>query len=363
MKLRSYLTMAQLRQSRAHQNGSLFSTVANFRIVELNAVDARRCTDNLRILRGLLASSEDMYPSIGRWFDQKVVSGLRSSQRIAYIAYEGENPIASAVLKLGERSKFCHLKIHRNFQDMDLGQMFFTQMTLEARNLAKEIHFTLPESLWHERTGFFESFGFKSTKRAFHQYRAGEEELSCSAPHSVVWANALEQLPSLMMKFSIGGYSLDKRILISVRPKYATAIIKGSKLVEIRKRFSNRWIGARAVLYACRPVAALVGEATIASVVRGRPTAIWAEFGEQISCSRREYDDYVATAPDVSAIELTDIYPYQDQVSISQVAHLIKQDLRPPQSFCDLQLDSDNPWGKAVSVASLLHGRFAFTKL
>ncbi|MGA1998770.1 MAG: ASCH domain-containing protein [Terriglobales bacterium] len=355
--------MAQLRQYSAPQTGSLFSTVGQFRIVEIKSEDARRITDNLNVLRGLIATSESMYPNIQRWFDSKVVPGLRSSQRIAYVAYEGDAPIASAVLKLGDRSKFCHLKIHRNFQDMDLGQMFFTQMTLEARHLAKEIHFTLPESLWCEKATFFQSFGFSSTKKALHQYRAADTELSCSAPLATVWSNALEKLPALVMKFSVGGYSLANRILISIRPEYADKILSGSKTIEIRKRFSRHWIGYRAVLYASHPASALVGEATIASIRRGRPTDIWSEFGERIHCTLQEFDNYVATTDEITAIELTDVTPYRDRVSISQVAHLVNENLRPPQSFCDLKLDSDNPWTKAVSIAALLHGRFAYVKV
>ena len=86
-----------------------------------------------------------MYPGIGQWYSDKVLPGLKTSERIGYVAFEDERPIASAVLKKGERAKFCHLRIHEDFRDLDLGQMFFTQMTLEARHIAKEIHFTLPE--------------------------------------------------------------------------------------------------------------------------------------------------------------------------------------------------------------------------
>jgi hypothetical protein len=121
----------------------------------LGPEDARKETDNLRILRELLLANEGMYPGIDRWYAEKVVPGLKNSQRIGYVAFEDERPIASAVLKLGGSAKFCHVRIHENFRDLDLGQMFFTQMTLEARHLAKDIHFTLPEGLWYEKSEFF----------------------------------------------------------------------------------------------------------------------------------------------------------------------------------------------------------------
>src|SRR5439155_22534 len=143
--------MVNLSLRHSHQEtGTLFPLEGKFRILELGRSDACGWSDHVKVLKELLVANEDMYPNIDRWFTAKVVPGLRSSQRIAYVGYEDEKPIASAVLKLGMRSKFCHLRIHKDFQDLDLGQIFFTQMTFEARHHAKDLHFTLPESLWCE---------------------------------------------------------------------------------------------------------------------------------------------------------------------------------------------------------------------
>ena len=352
--------MTSLRQFVKHATPDLFARKGDFRFARLGETEAKRSTDNLKILRGLIVENQPMYPNIDRWFDKKVVPGLRSSERIAWVAYEGENAIASAVLKLGRKSKFCHLRIHQNFQDLDLGRMFFSQMTLEARHLAKEIHFTLPESLWYEKTKFFESFGFSRAAKSLRQYRSGDVELSCSAPLAVVWSAVLKKLPNLMPRFSVGGYSLNNEILISIKPKYAHQILSGAKLIEIRKRFSDRWTGSRAVLYASSPEKALIGEATVRSVTSGRPADIWARFGPIIGCSPDEFGEYVGSATKVSAIELDAAIPYKQPIGLAQLSHLIQEDLRPPQSFCDLRIDDEeSPWAKAVSVASLLHGGFS----
>lgn len=352
--------MAQLKRLASCETAELFPRKADFRFVELGEVDARKLTDNLQILRELIVSSETMYPNIKRWFDTKVVPGLKTKQRIAWIAYEGENAIASAVLKIGDRSKICHLRIHRDFQDMDLGQMFFTQMTLEARHRATEIHFTLPESLWCNKSKFFESFGFASVIKASKQYRGGDAELACSAPLSTVHAAVLKKLPKLMSRFNIGAYTLRSDILMSIKPQYAQKILHGTKLVEIRKRFSDRWVGSRAVLYASSPQKALVGEATVRAVTSGAPKDVWEQFAAQIGCTGQEFEAYVGDASEIAAIELEDVIPYKEPVSLSQVSHLVQEDLRPPQSYCDLRLDDeDSAWAKATSIASLLHGRFS----
>jgi hypothetical protein len=129
---------------------TLFPTQA-FRIIRLTEEDAARTTDSLKLMGELLSSNEEMYPNIKRWFRDKVVRGLRDGSRVAYIGFEGEVPILTAVVKRGENAKFCHLKIASEFQDIHLGEVFFTAMALEVRNTAKEIQFTLPKSIWQQR--------------------------------------------------------------------------------------------------------------------------------------------------------------------------------------------------------------------
>jgi len=248
--------MEQSNQS--NKSGFLFPMATNFTFATLSAEDARKRTDNLHLLGSLLSECSEMYPAIDKWYKDKVVPGLRTGERIAYIAFEGDCPIASAVMKQGEHAKFCHLRIHEEFRDEDLGRMFFTQMALEARHHAKDIHFTLPEGLWATHSEFFSSFGFESAVHSSRQYRSGEEELACSAPLSLVWARALQHLPKLVTKFQPSGYSLASDLILSLRPKYAEKVFTKQKTVEIRKSFSNKWVGKRAVVYATHPSSSLL---------------------------------------------------------------------------------------------------------
>jgi predicted transcriptional regulator len=352
--------MERLKRKISQKSDSLFPLSANFRIVKVGQNDARVCSDELKALTNLILSTEDMYPNIGRWVSEKVVPGLKSSERAAWVAYEGDKAIAAAVLKLGEDAKFCHLRVESDFQDMDLGQLFFTQMTLETQNLAKKIHFTLPESLWQSKMKFFESFGFKRAAKSLRQYRKGDTELVCSAPHGVVRVAALNRLPALIGKFNVNGYSLYGDLLVSMKPRYAERILAGLKLVEIRKKFSEKWIGCKAILYSSSPQRALVGEATVRSVTSGCPADIWVRFGTSIGCSPKDFKAYVGATEKVSAIELDEIFPYRQPITLSQISSLLGERLIPPQSYCDLRLNKgEGAWARAVSVASVLHGRFS----
>jgi len=350
--------MEVFKQVKLQENGALFPLASRFRLVRLGDKEARRVTDDVQTLKTLIMSCEDMYPSIDRWFDKRVMPGLRMSERVAYVAYEGESPIASAVLKRGARSKFCHLRIADGFQDFDLGKMFFTQMTLEARRLAREVHFTLPESLWCARRPFFETFGFKCATRAGRQYRAGDPELCCSAPLDVVWRAVLECLPQLMRKFAPGGFSLDNKLLISVRPKYLDRIMAGTKVVEIRRRFSERWLGCRTVLYGSHPVKALLGEATIYGIARGSPEEIWSRYGAEMGAERDEFEKYTNACREVNAIELGDVAAYITPIPLEDLSRCMQANLRPPMSYRDVGLTGSCAWSSAIAVATLLQGRF-----
>jgi predicted transcriptional regulator len=358
--------MAQLRRRTKPLKGELtellFAPTPSFRILELGERDAKKKTDGLNVLRELLLANESMYPGIGRWYSEKVIPGLKNFERLAYVAFENETPIASAVLKRGERTKFCHLRIHENFRDLDLGQMFFTQMTLEARGLAKEIHFTLPEGLWYEKVEFFQSFGFTAAVKAPHQYRNGEAELSCSAPLPLVWSRVLQKLPRLLTKFSPGGYSLSNKLVMSMRPEHADRVFSRRKQVEFRKKFSLKWCGYRAVVYGTQPLGSLVGEVTMRNITCDTPKAIWDSFGAMGGCSQQEFAAYVGSSPNVYAIELSDVTPYISPIGLAHVSHLINEDLRPPQSFRDVRIDANDAWVRAVSVASMLHSKFSISR-
>jgi predicted transcriptional regulator len=233
-------------------------------------------------------------------------------------------------------------------------------MTLEIRHRAEEVHFTLPESLWCKKGEFFKSFGFSSAMRASRQYRHGDTELMCSAPLSAVWSASLEKLPRLITKFTVGGYSLGSQLLMSIKPKYAEKLFSGTKLVEIRRRFARRWVGCRVAFYASKPLSALVGEATINSVTCGRPDDIWADFGWRIGCSFDEFETYTTRSSQVCAIELSNVLPYRSPLPLAQMVHLSRRDLKPPQSFRELNLERNGGWAIPVSVASLLHVRLGF---
>jgi predicted transcriptional regulator len=346
-----------LSQDKATPASPQLKNKGQIRISTLGRKDAEALTDQVKILKEQIATNDDQYPGIDQWFATKVLTGLRSGERKAYLAFENEKPIAAAILKLGSSAKICHLCINEDHRGADLGQLLFIQMTMDAANRAREIHFTLPESLWSTKSGFFKSFGFSRAEKSSREYRKDDTELFCSAPISSVYAAALSKIPNLLESVWLGRYSRDTDVLMSIKPTFAERIVAGSKSVEIRKRFSDKWAGHDVILYASQPRGALVGTATIGSVTKGRPADIWSQFETGIACSKAEFDCYVGAAHNITAIELKGITPYQEVVHLSELSQLLREKLRPPQSYFELSFEKNSAWMSASYIAALLQLR------
>lgn len=327
------------------------------RIATLGREDVDVLRARVRVLKDLIALNDDQYPGIDHWFASKVVPGLQSGERRAYIAYEHNKPIAAAILKMGTSAKFCHVRINEDYQNADIGQLLFVQMTLDVLGYAKGIHFTLPESLWTTKSGFFKSFGFSLFGKASHHYRKNDDELSCSATISTVYSAVLKKIPGLLRRFCLRKHPEDANLLMSIRPAFAEKLLDGSKSIEIRKRFSKRWIGHDVVLYASKPQGSLVGKAKINSVTKDVPTNIWSQFESKIGCSKSDFDAYVGSATEVAAIEIKDAVPYWGSVPLKQLSTVLSLKLTPPQSYCEVSSRKISAWMNAIYFAEMLQLR------
>jgi len=334
----------------------LFTQKGNFRVVRLSEADARAGTDHLKKLRELVLENEPMYPNIEKWFDEKVIAGLKTSERIGYVGYLDEKPAVSAIVKRGEEAKFCHLRIKENLQNFNLGEAFFALMGLEIRDFSKEVHFTLPESIWEKKNRFFASFGFIKAVKAGHQYRMFEDELRCSSDFDKVWAAILKKLPKIARAFFVNGHSLDSGILMSIKAEHARKVVSGTKKVEIRRSFSKKWTGCKVSIYASGSERSLVGEASIKRVVVDRPENVWQRFHEQIGCTKEEFDKYTGSKNEIYAVVLENAIPYQKSISVREVSSLTKEKLRPPQNYYNL--NNNIKWAEAVSMGALLQSTF-----
>jgi len=334
----------------------LFTTEANLQISRVHDRDALLGTDLFSIFKAAIIKHEPMYPKISIWLRDKVIPGILNGTRIAYVGFHNDLPVVTAIAKKGESTKFCHLHIDEVIQDKNLGELFFSLMILDVRHIADGIHFTLPESLWEKEKNFFSSFGFNNALKSPTQYRKSEEELICRSTFNQVWAATLEKLPKLIDLHSLDHQNISNGLLMSIRPQFINKIFHGDKVVEIRKKFNHKWSNRRVTLYSSHPTKAVVGYATIHSVIDDSPSNVWERYGYQLGCSKIEFDNYTAGLNKVFAIQLSNVNPYKSPMLLSQLSWFLDKKLIPPQSYSSMK--ENRNWLHAISIADLLHGKF-----
>ncbi len=336
--------------------GNLFATESNLEIIRVTKDDVLQMTDNIKLFSKLISEHQSMYPDIERWLNTKVLPGIKTNERVAYIGLNNQTPVVSAIVKRGDNSKFCHLHIQQDFRDQNIGDLFFAMMAIDVKRFADEVHFTLPESVWIGKKDFFRSFGFHEVTKAYRQYRIFEDEFRCSASFNTVWEKVLEKLPGIVSSFTKSNNTIFNGLLMSIKPKYLEKIKNGNKVVEIRKKFNDKWRGCRVTLYSSNPTQAIFGYATIESISKDTPERIWSQYGGDIGVIKREFDEYTSTSDQVYAISLKNFKSYLNAVDLEHISYLLNYNLKPPQSY--ISLENNERWTQAVSIAELLHNRF-----
>jgi len=324
----------------------------DFRIARIDMHDATGVSDHLRNLRSLVGQKDDLYPGIERWFDKRVVEGLREGSRKAYVGYLNDTPAAAAIVKLAANTKLCHINVREDLRRTGLGEVLLSLVTLEARPCAKSMHVTFPRSLWADKGEFFRSFGFADVEIARRQYRLFNEELASRTFFTNIWSSVLKKIPKIAKRISLAGTNMEGGVLFSIQPRFGRLIMNGSKTIEIRRRFSKAWKGHRAVFYASEPTGALLGEAQIAEVHEGSPKDLWERFSSNIGCEPEYYDSYVQGCDNVFAIELTSINPLPEPIYSRTLARYTSRHLTSPQSY--VALTDKQGWSEAVSVSVML---------
>lgn len=205
--------------------------------------------------------------------------------------------------------------------------------------------------MWVEKSEFFKEFGFSESVIAHQQYRLFDRELSCSAAFEQFWQHAENQVPVLKRFLGGSAYVDVPRLVMSLKPKFARAVISGDKHVEIRRSFASRWVDERVCIYSSAPDQRLVGEANIQKVINADPEQIWSLYGPEMCCDRAEFDAYAKGASELAAIRLSQVVKYDRPVPLADIRALNRH-FSPPQSYRTVT-EEDN-FHSVLSIASQL---------
>ena len=111
----------------------------------------------------------------------------------------------------------------------------------------------------------------------------------------------------------------DERVaLMPIHPRYANAILDGSKGTEFRKRRLAPDI-RRIVIYATAPISRIIGEFTIGETVVGSPQEIWRDHGATGEISEPAFHSYFAGRDMAVAFVVTQIRRYAESLALADL--------------------------------------------
>ena len=116
--------------------------------------------------------------------------------------------------------------------------------------------------------------------------------------------------------------------LMSIRPRYAHAILDGRKTVEFRKRPLAGDV-THVVIYSTVPDQAVIGYFAVRAQKTRTPADLWKEFHDQGVIAEDDFFDYYAGKDQATGIQVGTVTRLRDPLSLTD--HLGVA--RPPQSF------------------------------
>jgi len=150
-----------------------------------------------------------------------------------------------------------------------------------------------------------------------------------------------------MAKVKVGDVAL-----LSIRPRYATAILAGHKRVEFRKRRFRRQV-SHIVIYATSPLMRVVGYFSIARITTGSPAALWARYRHCAGIGLWAFKRYFGEACEGTAFEVGFVQALREPLVLGD----IDGNLAPPQSFVYLDRGAFERLADATEIAHVARRR------
>lgn len=118
------------------------------------------------------------------------------------------------------------------------------------------------------------------------------------------------------------------KVLLSIKPEFATKIFNGSKGYEYRRIIFKKERIKTVVVYASDPVKKVIGEFEIGEVLQDNPLSLWAKTKEHAGISKEAFLKYFGDSAKGYAIKITSPKEYDVPLSINSLVLT-----SPPQSY------------------------------
>ncbi len=134
------------------------------------------------------------------------------------------------------------------------------------------------------------------------------------------------------MTLEVQGLDPDRMVVLSLKPRFAEAILAGVKTVELRRTEPKIVVPTRALLYAASPVRALLGTCIITSVQPLDLPTLWREHGPGAGLLYNEFQEYFEGVDVGAALTLIRPRAFSRQIPLQDL-RAKPEGFRPPQSF------------------------------
>jgi predicted transcriptional regulator len=122
------------------------------------------------------------------------------------------------------------------------------------------------------------------------------------------------------------------RVLLSIKPQYAQAIMEGTKRFEFRRAIFREKEVSTVVVYASSPIQEVIGEFAIGEILAADPEQLWRKTRHAAGITKEYFDEYFSGSTVAYAIEVTKPKLYRRPLQLWR-----DFDVQcAPQSFCYL---------------------------
>ncbi len=137
------------------------------------------------------------------------------------------------------------------------------------------------------------------------------------------------------------GLDRERMVILSLKPRFAEAILTGSKMVELRRTTPRIKVPTRALLYATTPVRALLGTCVVTDVLVDDVATLWRNYGSQSALVSSEFQRYFEGLAVGTALLLKQPQPFTKGMPLQDLRSQ-PSGFRPPQSFAYIAAGAGN---------------------
>ena len=122
------------------------------------------------------------------------------------------------------------------------------------------------------------------------------------------------------------------KVLLSIKPEFASKILKGLKKYEFRRAIFRREGIKTIVLYASSPISKVVGEFEVDGILCDNPKRLWRKTKKHAGLSENKFFEYFSSKRNGYAIKIKNCKTYKKPMALEKFALST-----PPHSFLYLR--------------------------